>query len=48
MANTRYLTTVVEQHVRTALAEQYAVPFTKRTLPLVKGPFALDGERGVS
>ena len=37
MANTRYLTTVVEQHVRVALAAQYGIPFSKRMLPLVSG-----------
>lgn len=37
MANTRYLTTVVEEHVRAALAEHYGVPFGKRMLSLASG-----------
>ena len=37
MANTRYLTTVAESHVRDALGALYGVAFHKRRLPLVTG-----------
>src|SRR4051812_434502 len=37
MANTRYLTTMVEEHVRAALSVQYGVAFEKKVLPLVTG-----------
>ena len=34
MADTRYLTKQVEEHVRGALADQYGQPFTKERLTL--------------
>lgn len=37
MANTRYLTTVVEDYVRKRLAVEFGLPFEKRTLPLRPG-----------
>ncbi len=37
MANTRYLTTVVEEHVRRALGDRHGVVFEKRRLPLTTG-----------
>ncbi len=37
MVNTRYLTTVVEEHVRGALSREYGVQFFKRALPLSTG-----------
>lgn len=37
MANTRYLTTVVEEHVRRALGERHGLLFEKRRLPLTTG-----------
>ena len=37
MANTRHLTTQVEDHVRAALAERYGIHFVKRYLPLASG-----------
>jgi hypothetical protein len=37
MADTRYLTTVVEAHVRDVLSARYGVAFEKRKLPLTTG-----------
>lgn len=37
MANTSYLTTVVEEAVRAALAERHGVAFAKRRMPLLPG-----------
>lgn len=37
MADTRYLTKHVEEHVRGALADQYGQPFTKERLTLTSG-----------
>lgn len=37
MANTRYLTTIVEDHVRSVLAEHHGVPFEKRRMTLSTG-----------
>ena len=37
VANTRYLTTIVEDHVRRALSERHGVIFEKRVLTLTTG-----------
>lgn len=37
MANTRYLTMQVEEHIRSVLAEQFGQPFTKERLTLEPG-----------
>src|SRR4051794_25144215 len=37
MANTRFLTTQVEEHVRSVLGERYGLDFTKERLPLTPG-----------